>query len=291
MRYLILVSFVWAFSFGLIKTYLTGLDPFVVSGVRLVIALLVFMPFLRLGTVNRALTIRFVSIGAIQFGVMYGAYIYTFQFMEAHKIALFTVTTPLMVTLLDDLLEKRFRGSFLICSTVSVFGALVIYYDTVDLSGTLIGIAFLQASNLCFAGGQVFYRRLLLAHNHLKSQDHFALLYLGGVVATFVLVSLGSDLSSVSFTAIQLGVILLLGIVASGLGFFLWNYGATLTNAGNLAVMNNLKIPLAVAVSLLFFEDVSSSQLLRLILGGGIIVGAVYLNEVFSARERRVIAG
>ena len=86
-------------------------------------------------------------------------------------------------------------------------------------------------------------------------------------------------------------MILLLWIVASGLGFFLWNYGATLTTAGNLAVMNNLKIPLAVAVSLLFFEDVSSSQLLRLILGGGIIVGAVYLNEVFSARERRVIAG
>ena len=48
MRYLVIVSLIWAFSFGLIKTYLVGLDPFVVSGIRIGIALLVFLPFLRL---------------------------------------------------------------------------------------------------------------------------------------------------------------------------------------------------------------------------------------------------
>lgn len=286
MRYLIIVSVIWAFSFGLIKTYLTGLDPFVVSGVRLFVALLVFLPFLRLRTVDRVLSIQFLAIGAVQFGVMYGTYIYTFQYMEAHKIALFTVTTPLMVTLLNDLLEKQFRVSFLLCSAVSVFGAVVIYYNTIDLTGTLIGIFLLQASNLCFAAGQVLYRRLLLSNTHLRSQDHFAWLYLGGVVATLGLMAFGSDLSSVSFSGSQIAVILLLGVVASGLGFFLWNYGATLTNAGNLAVMNNLKIPLAVAVSLLFFEDVTRQQLLRLVIGGGIIVGAVYLNDFLSSRRK-----
>lgn len=286
MRYLIIVSVIWAFSFGLIKTYLTGLDPFVVSGVRLFVALLVFLPFLRLRTVDRLLSIQFLAIGAVQFGVMYGAYIYTFQYMEAHKIALFTVTTPLMVTLLDDLLEKQFRVSFFLCAAVSVFGAVVIYYNTIDLSSTLIGIFLLQVSNLCFAAGQVLYRRLLLSSPHLRSQDHFAWLYLGGVVATLGLMAFGSDLSSVSFSGSQIAVILLLGVVASGLGFFLWNYGATLTNAGNLAVMNNLKIPLAVAVSLLFFEDVTRQQLLRLVTGGGIIVGAVYLNDFLSSRRK-----
>ena len=48
-------------------------------------------------------------------------------------------------------------------------------------------------------------------------------------------------------------------------------------SAGTLAVMNNAKIPLAVAVSLLVFrEDV---PLERLALGFGLLAGAVWLAE------------
>ena len=286
MRYLILVSIIWAFSFGLIKTYLTGLDPFVVSGLRLAVALLVFIPFFRFKHLSADLFWKLFLIGAVQFGLMYGAYIYTYQFMEAHKIALFTVTTPLLVTLVDDLLEKRFQKHYFLCAALAVVGALVIYYKTIDLSDTLVGICLLQLSNLCFAVGQVFYRRIILQKPHLKSRDHFGVLYLGGLIATAILVLLGTDLSSVSISMKQFQVILFLGALASGLGFFLWNYGATKTNAGSLAVMNNLKIPLAVTVSLLFFESVSGEALVRLLIGGAIILGAVYLNERINASSR-----
>lgn len=287
MRYLILVSFIWAFSFGLIKTYLAGLDPFVVSGLRIGVALVVFLPFLRFKSLSVGLFWKLFLIGAVQFGLMYGAYIYSFQFMEAHKIALFTVTTPLLVTLLDDLLEKRFQWHYFLCAALAVLGALVIYYKTMDLSDTLIGICLLQLSNLCFAFGQVLYRRIILQNNDLKSRDHFGILYLGGLVATVVLVLLGTDLEAVSISMKQWQVILLLGALASGLGFFLWNYGATKTNAGTLAVMNNLKIPLAVTVSLVFFESISGEALIRLLIGGAIIVGAVYLNERITASLKR----
>ncbi|HZU86422.1 MAG TPA: EamA family transporter, partial [Anaerolineaceae bacterium] len=46
MIYLWVVSFLWAFSFGIIKDTLSGLDPFFVALVRLSLALLVFLPFL-----------------------------------------------------------------------------------------------------------------------------------------------------------------------------------------------------------------------------------------------------
>lgn len=289
MRHLILVSVIWAFSFGLIKTYLTGLDSFFVSGLRIGVALLVFLPFLRLSKISFSLSWKFLAIGAVQFGFMYGAYIYTYQFMEAHKIALFTVTTPIMVSMIDDLLEKRIRSKFLLCAGLSVVGAWVIYYKTVEIEGALIGIGLLQLSNLCFAIGQVFYRRILLADSFLHGRDHFAILYLGGFLATVVLVMMGSDLSAFQLTSLQIGVIVFLGVVASGLGFFLWNYGATQTNAGTLAVMNNLKIPLAVVVSLLFFEQVTGTALIRLVVGGGIIVGAVLLNERLASSGKREV--
>ncbi|MBT7310323.1 EamA family transporter, partial [bacterium] len=46
MIYLIIASLIWAFSFGLIKTQLASLDPIAVSSVRLLLAVLVFTPFI-----------------------------------------------------------------------------------------------------------------------------------------------------------------------------------------------------------------------------------------------------
>jgi drug/metabolite transporter (DMT)-like permease len=49
--------------------------------------------------------------------------------------------------------------------------------------------------------------------------------------------------------------LLYLGAVPSAIGFFLWNFGARRVNAGTLAVFNNVKIPLAIVVSLVFFKE------------------------------------
>ena len=38
MAYLLVATLIWAFSFGLIKVYLTGLDPLQVAGGRLLLA-------------------------------------------------------------------------------------------------------------------------------------------------------------------------------------------------------------------------------------------------------------
>jgi len=43
MLWLLIVSFIWAFSFGLIKTQLTGLDSALVSFIRLLISFFVFL--------------------------------------------------------------------------------------------------------------------------------------------------------------------------------------------------------------------------------------------------------
>ena len=48
-------------------------------------------------------------------------------------------------------------------------------------------------------------------------------------------------------------------VVASGAGFFLWNVGATRVSSGTLAVMNNAKVPLGVAVSLLVFGETADA--------------------------------
>ncbi len=277
MIYLIIVSLIWAFSFGLISTFLRGVDPYVVATLRIAIAVLVFLPFLKSKETPGKFVWRFVLIGGVQYGLMYASYMYSYQYMEAHKVALFTVTTPVFVSLLNDLFQRQFRKRYLMVAVLAVIGALIINWKTIDYEQTTLGILLLQASNICFAVGQVFYRKILRQNTELKSKHHFAYLYLGGFLVTGLLMINFSDLSLVEINLEQWVVIALLGMISSGLGFFLWNYGAVQTSGGTLAVMNNLKVPLAVIVTLLLFEG--SANLPRLFLGGGIIIGSVLWSE------------
>jgi len=71
--------------------------------------------------------------------------------------------------------------------------------------------------------------------------------------------------------------LLYLGVIASGLGFFFWNVGALRVSAGELAVMNNAKIPLMVAASLLVFGE--QADLARLAASLVLLVLAVWLAD------------
>ena len=67
------------------------------------------------------------------------------------------------------------------------------------------------------------------------------------------------------------------------MSFFLWNYAARRVEMGTLAIFNDLKVPLAVAVSLLVFGE--KTDPLRLVIGGLLAVGALVIQE-WSSRGK-----
>ena len=69
--------------------------------------------------------------------------------------------------------------------------------------------------------------------------------------------------------------LLYLGIIPTGLGFYLWNRGAARAGAGVLAVANNLKIPLAVLCSWLVFREQADYP--RVMAGLAIVVAALFV--------------
>jgi drug/metabolite transporter (DMT)-like permease len=277
MALLLITSIIWAFSFGLIKKYLAGLDAGFVAFARLALSFLLFLPLLRPRKISRTLTLRLLAIGAIQFGLMYVLYIQSFRFLAAHQVALFTIFTPLFVALVDDLWGKRFQPLHFWTALLAVAGTAVIVYSGLGTSGLWAGFFLVQASNLCFALGQILYRRLPPVDRGWKERDGFAWLYLGGTVAALPAMVLGPGAPPGSLDGGQVLVLLYLGLLASGVGFFLWNVGATRVSAGLLAVFNNVKIPLAVAVSLVLFGE--RTDLVRLALGGSVILLALAMNS------------
>ncbi len=256
MIYLVVASLIFAFSPGLIKGRLAGIDSAFITAARLGLAMLVFAPFFR----PRGLTLRvagsLLGIGALQFGLMYLAYNESYRFLHAYEVALFTITTPLFVTLFADALERRLRSRALLAAALAVAGAAVVVLRTPHLQLTLAGVALIQLSNLAFAAGQVLYQRLRAKETHLRDSQVFALLYAGGfILAVIVLVPRNT---TIALTGTHLATLAYLGVVASGVGFFLWNSGAARVGTGLLAVMNNAKIPLMITASLLVFGEQAS---------------------------------
>ena len=286
MIYLILTSLIWAFSFGLVKGQLTSLEPNFVACSRLLIALPVFLPFLRLKGLSAKTCLRLIGIGAIQYGLTYTFYLIAMQKLNAYEAALFTIFTPLYVSLINDLFQKQFSGFHLGMSLLAVLGAAIIKYSNTNLGNIITGFVLMQISNICFSFGQIAYKRIRSEHKSLKDSQIYALLFLGGVLITaFSTTFMNGWSSALEMNRDQILTLVFLGAVASGIGFFWWNKGAVITNAGTLAVMNNLKIPLAVAVSLLVFGE--RVDIPRLLLGGSIMILAIVLNEWHKPFERK----
>ena len=284
MPLLLLASLVWAFSFGLIKGQLAGLDATAVATLRLLCALLVFLPFLRRRGLPLNLQVRLAVIGAVQFGLMYVLYLRAFAVLQAYEVALFTIFTPIYLALLDAAVEHRWQPRHLAAAILSLGGAGILLWHRGVSTGAVGGFLLVQGSNLCFAAGQLAYKRLRPRLEGSADAAIFALPYAGALAATAVASLFFTDWTAFRLTLPQAGVIVYLGVVASGLCFFWWNLGATRVNTGTLAVFNNAKIPLGVAVSLLFFGE--SADLPRLLLSAALMLAAVAVAENWFYRTK-----
>jgi len=119
----------------------------------------------------------------------------------------------------------------------------------------------------------------------LRDRDVFGVLYLGAFLGTGVVTLFFTPYHALHLTANHWWTLLYLGAIASGVCFFGWNYGARRVNAGALAIFNDLKIPLSIAVSLLVFKE--QANLPSLLLGGGVILCSLVLNEIWVYRKRQ----
>ncbi|HZZ19342.1 MAG TPA: EamA family transporter [Opitutaceae bacterium] len=274
MLLLLIVSLVWAFSFGLVKR-LGGLDPTAIATLRLTLSLAVFLPFLRPKGLGAFQVVRLALIGAVQFGIMYILYQKSYAHLHAYEVALFTITTPLFVTLIDAVFAGAWRTRYAVAALLSVAGAAVLVWHSFGDSAIIGGVLLVQLANLCFAAGQVawrYERKRLPAK--FSDASVFAIPFAAAVLTAFAC-SLGTtNWAGFTATSQQWLTLIYLGAVASGICFFLWNKGATQVNAGVLAAFNNAKIPLGVAVSILVFRE--KADLARLLIGGGLMALGVW---------------
>ena len=279
MGYLLFVTLIQAFSFSLIGEYLAGhVDSYFAVLVRVVLAGLVFIPLTRWRSVEPAFMRGMLLIGALQFGVTYVCLYLSFRVLTVPEVLLFTILTPLHVTLIEDALNRRFNPWALVAALVAVGGAPVIRFDSIS-PDFFMGFLLLQLANFTYAAGQVLYKHLVAKHpSDLPHYRRFGYFYLGALAVVLPAFLLFGKSNFLPEAPLQWAVLLFLGLVSTALGLYWWNKGACMVNGGTLAVMNNLHVPVGLLLNLLIWNQ--HEELGRLFLGGGVILAAVWISRL-----------
>jgi len=248
MLYLIISSFIWALSFPIIKGYLFDINPILLALIRFFIALLMFTPY-AFKKISKAYI--FIIVGALQYGLMYVFYLYSFKYLKAYEIAILTTTTPLYIIIINQILNKQKK--YYLNAVLVILACSIITYNTFPKS--FIGVIYIQISNILFALGQLLYKKYYSWQN-IKTTSFY--IYLGAILIIMPLLFIFKvDLNIFSiFTNYQTSLaILYLSIIASGFGVYLWNKGIIKTNIKYISILNNLKIPLGVFFSYLILNE------------------------------------
>ena len=179
MALLIITTILWAFSFSLYGEYLAGhVDSYFAVLARVGLAALVFLPFLRTRGQSLSTIGLYMLVGAMQLGIMYMLSFQAYLYLTVSELLLFTVLTPLYITLIYDVMSRRrLRWGYACSALLAVIGAGIIRYDQVT-NHFWTGLILVQLSNISFAIGMVGYKRLMETRP-MPQHNAFAWFYIG----------------------------------------------------------------------------------------------------------------
>ena len=258
MLYLTIVSILWSFSFGIIKFGLTGVDSIFISFFRSLIAFIFFSSLTLYNIKKFSFDTKLIIIGAIQFGLMYVFYIQSYQYLPAYLIATFTITTPIFVGLFSQaLMKESFSKNGILSIILVLIGSFMMRFNLANPLDYWLGFILIQCANMFFASGQIMFKKWYTENSDKDIVHNFSQMFFGATIVTSLFYFQTMDVQNILSTTNLLSLIFL-GICSTGIGFLLWNIGATKVSNTRLAVMNNVVIPLAVLNSFFIFgEDIN----------------------------------
>jgi drug/metabolite transporter (DMT)-like permease len=175
------------------------------------------------------------------------------------------------------LLHKNPKSVFRLigAAVVAVIGGIICAWKSAESSQSLFGILLVQISNVFFAAGTLIWKRTNADSGSKTTALMFP--YFVGASTFSGLAALAMQAHLQDLTNQQILVILWLAVVASGLGFSFWNHGAGVVSPNRLTVANNLKLPIAIVISLTIFSE--TANLVTLCVGISLITLALTLAD------------
>ncbi len=286
------VYLLWGSTYLGIKFSIETIPPFLMGSLRFLVAGgVLYLLAIRTGDtradrVGSGQWLAALLIGAAMLVGGNGGVILAEQYAPTGVVALLVATAPLWMAIIDRVVFGRRLPGLVIIGLVVGFGGVAFLIGSPG-SGriNLFGAALALAAPLCWASGSVFTRHVKLPIRPLVAAA-MEMLWAGVLFGVLSLATgeLGRvHLQSVSTTSLLALVYLIVFGSLVGFSAYVWLLrAAPLSLVSTYAYVNPV---VAVVLGALFIGEAVSS---RLLIAGGIIIGAVALIVV--ARNRDVAA-
>jgi drug/metabolite transporter (DMT)-like permease len=238
---------------------------------------LVFLPLTRWRQVEPRFMRGMLLIGALQYGITYVCLYLSFRVLTVPEVLLFTILTPLHVTLIEDALNRRFNPWALLAALVAVAGAAVIRFDSISGSSSWASCCCnwptspTPPARCCTASGGAPPQRPAALPAFRLLLPRRAAGGAAGLPAVRQRPAPAEHRRAMAGAAVP-------GLCPTALGLYWWNKGACLVSGGTLAVMNNLHVPVGLLLNLLIWNQ--HEPLGRLGIGGSIILASVWMSRL-----------
>jgi drug/metabolite transporter (DMT)-like permease len=278
---------VWGSSFVVTEVVLDEAGPFAVTWLRFGLGLLVLLPFAyRRGfRLRLALEPAFLLFGLTGVALVYGLQTMALVFTSAANTALISAGVPVAAAVLARVfLKERIPPARLLGIGLSVLGVGLVSGATPggDTGAVLLGNALMVGCVIAY-GAYAVQGRALRGVQRYPAVVTTAASFAAGLL--FLLPLAVGEV--VLFGAPELGaqgwvVLVYLGVAASALPIFLWNYALGHVPASAAALYINLVPVVGLGSALLVGERVGAAQLL----GGALAVAGVLLGDLAPPKGR-----
>jgi drug/metabolite transporter (DMT)-like permease len=288
MARLLLLSFIWGWSFLFIKVAGEGMTPLTVAGLRVALGAAALAVFLRAGGIplpqGRRRWIDYSIAALVGNAVPFTLLAWSTQHIASGLTAVLNASTPLFAALFAAFyLGDRLRPVQIAGLAVGFLGVIVAAgFGTADVTdSSWLGALAAIGAGACYGGAFAYMRRHLVDIAPLAAAT-------GQLIAATVMLApfavLSSAVSGFEPTPTRWLAMLLLGVVGTG-GAYVINYRLLADLGPTKTALTTYIIPvIAVVLGIVFLDE---SFTVRLIVGGVLIAaGIAGVHERLPGRRR-----
>lgn len=288
----LLVVFLWATSWVLIKIGLNEIPPLTFAGLRYTLAFLCLLPFSLLiqsrpssPAISRRVWGQLILLGLLLYTLTQGAIFLALAYLPAVTVNLLWSFSTVIVSLFGIiwLSERptRFQWGGI---ALAVLGAVIYFFPVTLPSGTLIGLLVSIVGILANAGA------VIVGRDVNRSRAVHPLVVTATSMGAGSIVLLIAGVAIQGFPSIGLtgwAIIAWLAVVNTALAFTLWNHTLRTLSATESSIINGTMLIWIPILAVVFLdEQITSKELLGLVAAG---VGTLIVQLRYPATLARLL--
>ena len=293
----LLVVFLWATSWVLIKIGLEEIPPLTFAGLRYTLAFTCLLPFAALTQgrassppLPRRMMGRMVVLGLLLYTVTQGAVFLALAYLSAVTVNLLWSFTTVTVALFGIIwLAERPSPFQWLGVALATLGAIIYFYPVELPEGRVLGIVVSAIGILANAAAAILGRDI----NRSGEISPIVITAVSMGVGAIVLLAVGIYMQGVpTITMKGWGIIAWLAVVNTALAFTLWNYTLRSLTATESSIINGTMLIWIPILAVAFLgETVGARELLGLIAAAaGILIVQLRSPSSLSRLFRRNVA-